>query len=106
MATSVHLAEHLQTPREVWLGKAALGKVLARLGRDKEAEAQLTQATQTIEAIAANLHTPRLRHSFLSGAQSWKSTRHWGTGHPMKRGIEGNKGGEHVMYMSPYDLPL
>jgi class 3 adenylate cyclase/tetratricopeptide (TPR) repeat protein len=68
LATSVHLAEHIQTPREVWLGKAALGKVLAQLGRDKEAEAQLTQAIQTIEAIAANLQTPRLRHSFLSAA--------------------------------------
>ena len=68
LAASIHLAEHIQTPREVWLGKAALGKVLARLGRDKEAEAQLTQATQTIEAIAANLHTPRLYHSFLSAA--------------------------------------
>jgi class 3 adenylate cyclase/tetratricopeptide (TPR) repeat protein len=66
LATSVHLAECLQTPREVWLGKAALGKVLARLGRDKEAEAQLTQATQTIEGIAAKLQTPRLHHSFLS----------------------------------------
>ena len=66
MAASVHLAEQIQTPREVWLGKAALGKVLAQLGRDKEAEAQLTQATQTIEAIAANLQTPRLRHSFLN----------------------------------------
>jgi tetratricopeptide (TPR) repeat protein len=68
LVTSVHLAEQLQTPREVWLGQAALGKVLARLGRDKEAEAQLTQATQTIAAIAANLHTPRLHHSFLSAA--------------------------------------
>jgi tetratricopeptide (TPR) repeat protein len=68
LAASVHLAERLQTPREVWLGQAALGKVLVRLGRDKGAEAQLTQATQTIEAIAANLHTPRLYHSFLSAA--------------------------------------
>jgi hypothetical protein len=68
LAASVHLAEHIQTPREVWLGQAALGKVLARRGRDKEAEAQLTQATQIIEAIAANLHTPRLYHSFLSAA--------------------------------------
>ena len=66
LATSVQLAERLQTPREVWLGQAALGKVLARLGRDKEAEAQFTQATQTIEAIAANLQTPRLHHSFLN----------------------------------------
>jgi tetratricopeptide (TPR) repeat protein len=68
LAASVHLAEHIQTPREVWLGKAALGKILTRLGRDKEAEAQLTQATQTIEAIAANLQIPRLYHSFLSAA--------------------------------------
>jgi len=66
LAASVCLAEHIQTPREEWLGKAALGKVLTRLGRDKEAEAQLTQATQTIAAIAANLQTLRLRHSFLS----------------------------------------
>ena len=66
LVTSVRLAEQIQTLREVWLGQAALGKVLTRLGRDKEAEAQLTQATQTIEAIAATLHTPRLRHSFLS----------------------------------------
>src|SRR5262249_35053801 len=66
LAASVHLAEQLQTPREVWLGQAALGKVLALLGKDKEAEVQLLQATQTIAAIAANLHTPRLYHSFLS----------------------------------------
>jgi tetratricopeptide (TPR) repeat protein len=66
LATSVHLAEQIRTPREVWLGKAALGKVLARLGRDKEAEAQFTQSTQIIEAIAANLLTPRLHHSFLN----------------------------------------
>ena len=68
LATSVQLAEGLQTPREVWLGQAALGKVLTRLSRDKEAEAQLTQAVRTIEAIAANLQTPRLRHSFLNAA--------------------------------------
>jgi class 3 adenylate cyclase/tetratricopeptide (TPR) repeat protein len=66
LATSIQLAEQLQTPHEVWLGKAALGKVLTRLGQDQEAETQLTQAIQTIEAIAANLQTPRLRHSFLS----------------------------------------
>jgi tetratricopeptide (TPR) repeat protein len=68
LATSVQLAERLQTPREVWLGRAALGKVLARLGRDKEAEAQFIQAIQTIEAITANLQTPRLRQSFLNAA--------------------------------------
>src|SRR5262249_58843380 len=66
LGAAVHVAEQIQTPREVWLGQAALGKVLTRLGRDKEAEAQLTQATHTIEAIAATLHTPRLRQSFLN----------------------------------------
>jgi hypothetical protein len=59
------LAETLQTPREIWMGKAVLGKVLGRMGNDKEAEAQVTQAVEVIEAIAATLTTPRLRHSFL-----------------------------------------
>ena len=27
LGTSVHVAEQMQTPREVWLGQAALGKV-------------------------------------------------------------------------------
>ena len=63
---SVRLAEHLQTPRDVWLGKAALGKVLVRLGREHDAEASYRQAMHTIERIAEKLHTPRLRRSFLT----------------------------------------
>src|SRR5262249_24585012 len=43
---SVALAVELGTPREVSLGRAALGRVLARLGRDRDAEAQLTQAVE------------------------------------------------------------
>jgi len=66
LAASVRLAESLQTPREVWLGKAALGKVLARLGQEQDAEAHFMQAAHTIEAIAAKLQTPRLRRSFLA----------------------------------------
>jgi hypothetical protein len=66
LTASVRLAEQLRTPREVWLGQATLGKILAWLGRDKEAETQFTQAAQVIEAIAAHLRTPRLCHSFLS----------------------------------------
>jgi class 3 adenylate cyclase/tetratricopeptide (TPR) repeat protein len=65
---SVRLGESLQTPREVWLGQAALGKVLARLGREQDAEARFLQAAQTIEAIASQLTTPRLRRSFLGAA--------------------------------------
>jgi hypothetical protein len=49
----------------VWLGQVALGGVLARLGRDKDAETQLGSAAQTIETILARLITPRLRESFL-----------------------------------------
>ena len=60
LEASVGLAEQIGTPREVWLGR-----VLARLGRDREAEAQLAQAVDTIEAIAAKLTTPGLRRSFL-----------------------------------------
>jgi len=66
LEASVMLAENIQTPREVWLGKAALGKVLARLGREKDAEMQFIQATQTIEAIADKLQAPNLRRSFLA----------------------------------------
>ena len=66
LEASVRLAERLQTPREVWLGKGALGKVLARLGREKEAEAHFILAAHTIEAIADKLQTPSLRRSFLA----------------------------------------
>ena len=66
LEASVRLAESLQTPREIWLGKAALGKVLAQLGREQDAEARFLRATHTIEAIAATLQTLSLRRSFLA----------------------------------------
>ena len=47
------------------MGRAALAKVLGRLGREREAEAELAGAAKTIEAIASRLTTPRLRQSFL-----------------------------------------
>jgi predicted negative regulator of RcsB-dependent stress response len=65
---SVQLAEQLQTPREVWLGQAALGRVLLRLGNDQEAETQYTQAARVIEALSINLQTLRLRQSLLGAA--------------------------------------
>jgi ATP/maltotriose-dependent transcriptional regulator MalT len=68
LAASVRLAHQLQTPREVWLGHAALGKVLARLGRDREAETAYGQAMKTIETIAANLETRHLRHTLFTAA--------------------------------------
>jgi hypothetical protein len=66
LGASVQLAERLGTPREVWIGKAALSGVLTRLGRDKEAEAHLAEAARIIEAIASKLRTPSLHRSFLS----------------------------------------
>ena len=48
------------------MGRAALGKVFARLGRDKDAEMQFNQAAQTVDAIAGKLTTPGLRRSFLT----------------------------------------
>jgi predicted ATPase len=66
LEASIQLAEIIQTPREVWLGKAMLGNVFARLGQEKEAEAHFIQATQTIEAIVDKLTTPNLLRSFLS----------------------------------------
>lgn len=68
LAVSIRQAEAIGTPREVWLGKAALGKVLMRLHQDQEAEVQLTQAAQTIEALATDLRTPRLFDSLLNAA--------------------------------------
>jgi hypothetical protein len=68
LVASVHLAEQLQTPREVWLGKAALGKALAALGRDQEAETVYGQTLQIIDAIVATLWTPQMRRTFLSAA--------------------------------------
>jgi tetratricopeptide (TPR) repeat protein len=65
LESSVALAESLGTPREVWMGKAALGRVFVRLGRDKDAEETFTGARETIETIVAKLTTPSLRRSFL-----------------------------------------
>jgi class 3 adenylate cyclase/tetratricopeptide (TPR) repeat protein len=65
LEASVQLAEELKTPREVWTGRSALGKVLVRLGKDREAEKQFMKAAATIEVIAGRLTTPALAGSFL-----------------------------------------
>lgn len=63
---SLSLAQTITTPREIWTGHAALGKVLTRLGRDEEAERPMSQAALTIEGILAKLTAPRLRHSLMT----------------------------------------
>src|SRR5207245_5087181 len=66
LTASLDQARVLGAARESWIGQAALGRALTRLGRDTEAEAQLTAAAQTIELIATKLVTPPLRRSFLA----------------------------------------
>jgi class 3 adenylate cyclase/tetratricopeptide (TPR) repeat protein len=69
LIASVHLAETLGTPRELWMGKKGLGSLFVRLGRDRDAERQYIEAAQTIEAIARKLTIPGLRRSFLDADQ-------------------------------------
>ena len=69
LTASVDQARVLGTARESWIGHAALGQVLTRLGQDREAEAQLIAAADTIESIATNLVTPHLRQSFLGASR-------------------------------------
>ena len=68
LEASVRLAQDLKTPREVWMGSFALGKLLVRLGKDKEAEDAFKVATGTIESIAAALKTDALIRCFLAAA--------------------------------------
>ncbi len=68
LEASVRLAQDLKTPREVWMGSFALGKLLVRLGKDKEAEDAFKVATGTIEPIAAALKTDALIRCFLAAA--------------------------------------
>jgi tetratricopeptide (TPR) repeat protein len=64
--SSVALALRLKAAPDVWQTCLALGKVLHNLGRENEAEARLTKAAGTVEAIAQNLRTLSLRRSFIS----------------------------------------
>jgi len=66
LKASAALAEAIGTPRDIWLGKIALGEALDRRGRDAPAAASYAEAAQTIEAIAAKLSTVSLRRSLLS----------------------------------------
>jgi tetratricopeptide (TPR) repeat protein len=65
LRASISLAATIDTPREVWLGKAALAGVLARAGHDAQAEVTYAEAAQVIEAIAWGLTIPGLRRSLL-----------------------------------------
>jgi tetratricopeptide (TPR) repeat protein len=68
LAAAVDLAGRLGTPRELWVASAALGRVSARLGRDRDAEAHYGRAVETLDAIARGLMTPELRQALLASA--------------------------------------
>jgi tetratricopeptide (TPR) repeat protein len=63
---SIGLAQQLQTRRDIWMGTLALGKLLLKLARDKEAEVAFNTAAATIESIAVALKTDVLLRSFLA----------------------------------------
>jgi tetratricopeptide (TPR) repeat protein len=66
LRASVRRAETVKTPRDAWIGRAALGRVSYEMGQDKEAAALFTEAARTLETIAGELTTPSLRRAFLS----------------------------------------
>jgi tetratricopeptide (TPR) repeat protein len=66
LRASVELAEALGTPREAWIGHAALAGLEIRLGRDREAEGHWARAAAAIETIGAKLVAAQLRRSFLT----------------------------------------
>jgi tetratricopeptide (TPR) repeat protein len=65
LRNAVMLAEHIGAVRPLWLAASALGQTLAHVGRDREAEAYLIQAAQTVETIAQDLADPALRAPFM-----------------------------------------
>jgi tetratricopeptide (TPR) repeat protein len=64
--SSVTLAEQIGTLPDVWMARCALGQVLLKLGRDREAEVQFMNALRTLEGIANNLQTPGLKKALLA----------------------------------------
>jgi tetratricopeptide (TPR) repeat protein len=68
LRAALGLAEHLGATRELWRSAGTLGRLLAQLGRDRDAEAHLIQAAQTIEAIAVEVTDPALRGAFTRSA--------------------------------------
>ena len=59
------LAEHINAAYVLWRCGGTLGGILANMGEDRAAETYLTQAAQTIEAIATELTDDALRTSFM-----------------------------------------
>jgi tetratricopeptide (TPR) repeat protein len=66
LEASVILAHGLKVPRDEWMGALALGKLLIRLGKDKEAEVAFNTAAATLESITAALKTDVLIRSLLA----------------------------------------
>jgi tetratricopeptide (TPR) repeat protein len=77
LEASVALAHALKVPRDEWMGALAFGKLLIRLGKDKEAEHAFTAAAGTIESVASALKTEALIRSFATAPPSSKCSEFW-----------------------------
>jgi len=66
LEASAILAEQIGTLREIWIARSAVGRVLGKLGRDNEVEAQFVKAADAIEAVSSKLKTRALSRSLLS----------------------------------------
>lgn len=63
--TSARLAKKIRTPRETWMARAALGRVLSKQGKDTKAEQSFVKGRgRNPEAFLEALHA-RLRQNFL-----------------------------------------
>ena len=63
---AIDLAVAIGTPREEWLSRAALAKLLLAHGNDADAEAELIRAANIVEFVAGRIQTAGLRESFLN----------------------------------------
>ena len=66
LEASVALAQDLKVRRDEWMGALALGNLLIKLGKDREAEHAFNTAARTIESIASAIKTEALIRSFLA----------------------------------------
>jgi tetratricopeptide (TPR) repeat protein len=66
LESSITLAEQIGTHPEVWIARYALGQVLLKLNKDREAEEQFMSALRTLENIANKLHTPGFKKTLLA----------------------------------------
>jgi tetratricopeptide (TPR) repeat protein len=66
LESSIALADQMGTHPDAWTARCALGQVLVKMGKEREAEEQFTRALHTLEAITNELHTPGFKRTLLA----------------------------------------